>query len=151
MIKITLSGLVFFPKAIYNGTVSHRFDVRFDWGMRNLPIVASAMHSRIRTAIVKTKFLGPSQDVLRALIIVLATTSVRCCEAAQMRRTVSSVTLTAPFCMGNNVEFIVGVAFSPINIKCEGSLVGFNWIDFDGSSSVYVGYDVVIGRKRGLK
>lgn len=75
-------------------------------GEGNLPVVASAMHSCIRSAVVQTKFLGPGRDVLGTLHVVLATAPVRCCITAQVRWSVGPITFTAPFRVGNYVKII---------------------------------------------
>ena len=75
-------------------------------GTRSLPVVARAVHSRVRAAVVQAELLGPSRYVMWALLIVLATAPIRCCVAAQMGRSICPITLATPLGVRNHEEFI---------------------------------------------
>jgi hypothetical protein len=122
---------------------------------RTLPVVASAMHGRVRATIVKAEFLGPSRDVLRALIVVLATAPVRRCVAAQVWRSVGPIALTAPLCVRNNVEIVVSVPSSPGKILQSARFAsldstGFRFCWIRSYYICYIGYMKLSLDERGV-
>lgn len=90
------------------------------------------MHGRIRPAIVQTEFIGPGRDVVRTLLVVLATAPVGRCVSAQVGRSVCPVSLSAPFRVRDNKN-IVRVASPPVQ-HTNGRMLAIS--DSTGSASI---------------